>query len=41
MKAGGRRKLICPPAYAYGPPGGGHRLSGKTLIFVIDLISVP
>ena len=41
MKAGGRRTLICPPAYAYGPAGGGHRLSGKTLIFVIDLISVP
>ncbi|AJM77392.1 FKBP-type peptidyl-prolyl cis-trans isomerase [Rathayibacter toxicus] len=38
MKIGGRRKLICPPALAYGPSGGGHPLSGKTLIFVIDLI---
>jgi peptidylprolyl isomerase len=38
MKVGGRRQLICPPALAYGPAGGGHRLSGKTLIFVIDLL---
>ncbi|PPG48921.1 peptidylprolyl isomerase [Rathayibacter sp. AY2B3] len=38
MKVGGRRKLICPPALAYGPAGGGHPLSGKTLIFVIDLL---
>jgi peptidylprolyl isomerase len=40
MKVGGRRELICPPALAYGPAGGGHRLSGKTLIFVIDLLGV-
>lgn len=39
MKAGGRRKLICPPELAYGPAGGGHPLSGRTLIFVIDLLS--
>jgi len=39
MKVGGRRKLICPPHMAYGPAGGGHFLSGKTLIFVIDLIA--
>ena len=38
MKVGGRRKLTIPPALAYGPSGGGHRLSGKTLIFVIDLL---
>ncbi|MGZ5378153.1 MAG: FKBP-type peptidyl-prolyl cis-trans isomerase [Mycobacterium sp.] len=37
MKVGGRRQLVIPPAQAYGPAGGGHRLSGKTLIFVIDL----
>ncbi|AXH35818.1 FKBP-type peptidyl-prolyl cis-trans isomerase [Humibacter sp. BT305] len=41
MKAGGRRKLTIPPELAYGPAGSGHFLSGKTLIFVIDLISVP
>jgi len=40
MKVGGRRQLICPPAWAYGPAGGGHRLSGRTLVFVIDLLAV-
>ncbi|WP_375003476.1 FKBP-type peptidyl-prolyl cis-trans isomerase [Aeromicrobium sp. CTD01-1L150] len=40
MKVGGRRQLICPPELAYGPAGGGHRLSGKTLIFIIDLLDV-
>ncbi|HZK58316.1 MAG TPA: FKBP-type peptidyl-prolyl cis-trans isomerase [Cryobacterium sp.] len=40
MKVGGRRKLVVPPQLAYGPAGGGHRLSGKTLIFVIDLLGV-
>lgn len=39
MKVGGRRKLIVPPAQAYGTAGG-HPLSGKTLIFVIDLNGV-
>jgi peptidylprolyl isomerase len=40
MRVGGRRQLIVPPAQAYGPVGGGHRLSGKTLVFVIDLLAV-
>lgn len=40
MKVGGRRKLIVPPALAYGEAGAGHRLSGRTLIFVIDLLGV-
>jgi peptidylprolyl isomerase len=40
MKVGGRRTLICPPEFAYGPVGGGHRLSGRTLVFVIDLLGV-
>ena len=40
MKVGGRRQLIVPPELAYGPTGGGHRLSGRTLIFVIDLLGV-
>jgi peptidylprolyl isomerase len=39
MKVGGRRTLICPPQWAYGPDGGGHHLAGRTLIFVIDLLS--
>jgi peptidylprolyl isomerase len=40
MKVGGRRQLTIPPQLAYGPAGAGHRLSGKTLIFVIDLLAV-
>jgi peptidylprolyl isomerase len=40
MKVGGRRKLVVPPQLAYGPAGGGHALSGQTLIFVIDLLGV-
>ncbi len=40
MKVGGRRQLTIPPHKAYGPAGGGHRLSGKTLVFVIDLLAV-
>ena len=40
MRVGGRRQLVCPPQLAYGPAGGGHRLSGKTLVFVIDLLGV-
>jgi len=40
MKVGGRRQLTIPPHLAYGPTGGGHRLSGKTLVFVIDLLGV-
>lgn len=40
MRAGGRRRLICPPEKAYGPAGGGHPLSGRTLVFVIDLLDV-
>lgn len=38
MKVGGRRKLTVPPELAYGPAGSGHQLSGKTLVFVIDLM---
>ncbi len=38
MKVGGRRKLTVPPALAYGEAGVGHPLSGRTLIFIIDLL---
>ncbi|MEV6774475.1 FKBP-type peptidyl-prolyl cis-trans isomerase [Nocardia sp. NPDC051030] len=41
MKVGGRRQLTIPPQLAYGPAGAGHRLSGKTLVFIIDLLDVP
>lgn len=40
MRVGGRRELVIPPHLAYGPAGGGHKLSGRTLIFVIDLLGV-
>ena len=40
MKVGGRRRLTIPPAQAYGAAGSGHQLSGKTLIFVIDLLAI-
>ena len=40
MRVGGRRQLTIPPELAYGPAGTGHRLSGKTLIFIIDLLAV-
>ncbi|AQT81632.1 peptidylprolyl isomerase [Mycolicibacterium litorale] len=39
MRVGGRRQLTIPPEQAYGPAGSGHQLSGKTLIFVIDLLA--
>ena len=40
MKVGGRRKLTVPPKLAYGSASSGHQLSGRTLIFVIDLLGV-
>jgi len=39
MRVGGRRQLVIPPRMAYGESGG-HRLSGRTLVFVIDLLEV-
>ncbi len=40
MKVGGRRQLVIPPDLAYGAAGSGHRLAGRTLVFIIDLLSV-
>ncbi len=40
MRVGGRRRLIIPPEQAYGTDPAAHELGGKTLLFVIDLISV-
>ena len=31
--------VTIPPEAAYGPEGSGHPLSGRTLVFIIDLIS--
>ena len=38
MKVGGRRQLTIPPEMACGPAGMGHPLSGRTLVFIIDLL---
>lgn len=40
MKVGGRRELITPPDYAYGPEGSGNIAPNATLVFVIDLLKV-
>ncbi len=40
MKVGGRRQLVIPPALAYGTDPSRHRLGGRTLVFVIDLLDV-
>lgn len=40
MRVGGRRQLVIPPEMAYGPAGSGHRLGGRTLVFIIDLLGV-
>lgn len=40
MRQGGRRELVIPPSLAYGPPGSGHPLAGRTLVFVIDAVKV-
>lgn len=39
MKVGGKSKLICPPAVAYGDTGAGDLiLPGATLVFEIELL---
>lgn len=43
MKVGGRRTLVIPPDMAYGntPPPGAGIAPGETLVFTVDLVSVP
>ena len=41
MKTGGRRRLVLPPAYAYGKRGAGGAIGpDETLVFVVDLLGV-
>lgn len=43
MKVGGRRLLVIPGDLAYGPtpPDGSGIQPNETLVFVVDLISIP
>jgi FKBP-type peptidyl-prolyl cis-trans isomerase len=43
MKVGGRRLLVIPGDLAYGPtpPDGSGIQPDETLVFVVDLISIP
>ncbi len=43
MKVGGRRLLVIPGSLAYGanPPAGSGIAPNETLIFVVDLVSIP
>jgi FKBP-type peptidyl-prolyl cis-trans isomerase FkpA len=40
MKEGGKSKVTCPPALAYGPRGSGDVPGGAALTFEVELIEV-
>ena len=41
MKIGGRREIVIPPALGYGASGSGPVGPNETLVFVVDLVSIP
>ena len=40
MTIGSKYEFVIPPELAYGPSGSGHPLSGKTLIFEVELFDI-
>lgn len=41
MRVGGRRKLVIPPALAYGRAGSGPVPGNEVIVFDVELVSVP
>jgi FKBP-type peptidyl-prolyl cis-trans isomerase FkpA len=41
MKVGGKSRLVCPPAIAYGDRGAGRVPPGAALVFDIKLLAIP
>jgi FKBP-type peptidyl-prolyl cis-trans isomerase FkpA len=40
MKVGGKSRIVCPPALAYGDRGSPNIKPGSTLIFDVELLDV-
>jgi FKBP-type peptidyl-prolyl cis-trans isomerase len=41
MKAGGQRRLVIPPSLAYGGSRSGPIPPNATLLFDIEVVSIP